>query len=64
MDSPRTGLSTKLVAFYNGVTASVDERRATNVIYLEFSKAFDMVPCNILFSKLEGMNLTDRWFDG
>ncbi|PKU28157.1 rna-directed dna polymerase from mobile element jockey- hypothetical protein [Limosa lapponica baueri] len=50
---------TNFIAFYDVITGWLDERRAGNVIYLDFSKAFDAVSHNILIRKLRKRGLDE-----
>lgn len=43
---------TNLVAFCDGRTGFVDERRVGHVVYLGFSKVFNAMSCNVHTDKL------------
>ena len=62
---------TSLISNYDKVTCLVDEGKAVNVVYLDFSKLFDTVPHNILMEKLAAHGLdgctlcwVKHWLDG
>ncbi|KAK4821563.1 hypothetical protein QYF61_022223, partial [Mycteria americana] len=55
---------TNLISFYDKVTCLVDEGKAVDVVYLDFSKAFDTISPSILLEKLAAHGLdrhTPRW---
>ncbi|KAK4808189.1 hypothetical protein QYF61_001221 [Mycteria americana] len=62
---------TNLISFYDKVTRLVDEGKAVDVVYLDFSKAFDTVSHSILLEKLAARGLdgctlcwVKNWLDG
>ncbi|KAK4830693.1 hypothetical protein QYF61_012862 [Mycteria americana] len=62
---------TNLISFYDKVTHLVDEGKAVDVVYLDFSTAFDTISHSILLEKLAAHGLDGRtlrwvknWLDG
>jgi len=51
---------TNLISFYDKVTCFVDDGKAVDVVYLDFSKAFDTLSHSILVEKLAAHGL-DRY---
>ncbi|CAM4576291.1 unnamed protein product [Caretta caretta] len=55
---------TNLISFFEKVTDFLDKGNAVDLIYLDFSKAFDTVPHGELLVKLEKMGINmkiERW---
>ena len=55
---------TNLITFFDQVTSQIDRGKAVDVIYLDFSKAFENMSHDILISKLTRCGLdrtTLRW---
>jgi len=50
--------TTNLLVFQEHVTKAVDEGRPMDIIFLDFSKAFDMVPRERLLAKLESKGIS------
>ena len=46
-----------LISFYDGVTRLVDEKKVVDIVYLDFSKAFNTVSHSILPQKLAACGL-------
>jgi len=62
---------TNLISFYDQVTCLVDRGKAVEVVYLDFSKAFDTVSHSILLEKLAAHGLYEcilcwikNWLNG
>ncbi|GAB0180892.1 hypothetical protein GRJ2_000554500 [Grus japonensis] len=62
---------TNLISFYDKVIRLVDEGKAVDAVYLDFSKAFDIVSHSILLEKLAAHGLdghtlhwVKNWLDG
>jgi len=60
-----------LIAFYDGMTGWVDERKVVDLVYPNFSKHFDTISRNILTGKLRKCGLegwpvrwTENWLNG
>ncbi|KAK4815922.1 LOW QUALITY PROTEIN: hypothetical protein QYF61_010179 [Mycteria americana] len=62
---------TNLISFYDKVTHLMDERKSVDVVYLDFSKAFDTVSHSFLLEKLAAQGLdgyslcwVKNWLEG
>lgn len=57
--------STNLISFYQFLTSVLDQGDQVDVLYSDFSKAFDKVNINILITKMQTLGISDpllSWF--
>lgn len=64
--SKRKSCLTSLTTFYNEICVLANERKAVDIVYLDFSKAFDTIPRKVLIEKLLKCELhepTVKWIE-
>ena len=54
---------TNLLEFFEHITKNFDEGKAMDIIYLDFSKAFDKVPYKQLLSKIKSFGIEGKLFN-
>ena len=55
--------STNLIDFLETVTKTIDNGKSADIFYLDFAKAFDKVPRELLLLKLKAKGVTGRIFN-
>ena len=57
---PKRSCVSNLLQFVDDVTAFMDDKKSVDVIYLDFSKAFDKVPVKRLVLKVKDLGIVDK----
>ena len=60
---PNRSCFSALLTFFEKVTSDIDNKDSVDVVYLDFSKAFDTVPHNRLIAKLKSFGIGGRVLD-
>jgi hypothetical protein len=50
--------ATQLIDFYHNVYSNIDHNKQVDIVYLDFSKAFDCIPHSLLIHKLTSMGFS------
>ena len=57
---PARSVTTNLLEFFERATAEVDKGNPMDIVYLDFTKAFDKVPHGLLVNKLKAHGIKGR----